>query len=172
MNTVQKVLKTFVVTLLTFANSNTAMRFPDNILKQIQTETSIQNLNTYLQPFKNCLVHLINYKGLDLKPLKFPVVLSRYVKIPANRTRKSSFNPEQDVHIYGNETLPFEYQNDPINRLKFQSESYTITYRSSSYNWRCFAQLYIFPPDEEYHFSVFFPEPFNNFWNGPNRKFM
>ncbi|CAL8075454.1 unnamed protein product [Orchesella dallaii] len=50
-------------------------------------KSKIQNLNEHLEIFSSCLVHIINYKGLDLDLLPIPTVLSQYtVRYQPNTT--------------------------------------------------------------------------------------
>jgi len=58
-------------------------------------ESKITNLNDYLQIFKDCLIHLVNFQGIDFEPLIQPVLLSWHsvtLKVPTlDKVRKDRF---------------------------------------------------------------------------------
>lgn len=83
-----------------------------------QIDTKIANLNKYLTLFKDCLIHIINYDGIDFNEFEYPAMSSRYLfnltngkyqkvniyksndSIVGNNIKKINYKSPCDVHLY------------------------------------------------------------------------
>jgi hypothetical protein len=86
--------------------------------------------STFLSPFKNCLIHLINYRSLELDWLQVPVVLEEY------------YVAHTLTEFRGWRKITFHY-----NRSVPGGSSYYIPDRFSRipFNWNCLLHVYLFP---------------------------
>lgn len=138
----------------------------------------ITNFNQFLTPFSTCLIHLINYEGIDFDGFSHPVVLSRYDVLSETVIRKKprtkpfqnginkngtnqfnkSINTGDETLTFYDETVQIVYEIVPIEESRtgqpiFSNhgtiEGYPYIVRSSTYNWQCFVQFYILPPKNQ-----------------------
>ncbi|CAL8075451.1 unnamed protein product [Orchesella dallaii] len=101
----------------------------------ISRESQIQNLNEHLEIFTSCLVHIINYKVLDLDALPIPTVLSRYTVpyIPSLRTDRDI--PDIKIAIFGLE-----------NTTNVHHYLEGIDLSTKVKPWLCEAHIFLDPP--------------------------
>lgn len=92
----------------------------------------IDNLNVYLDTFADCLIHIVNYNGIDFHPFKYPVVLSRYHIV-------------QIVQVFqrGNTTTYSERYYGDFSKREIEHILKILKYKS-----HCDIHLYIYPPPE------------------------
>lgn len=149
--------ETHLSTTLLFLSYNTfASASPQDVAGLISPQNTTENLNQYIKPFENCLVHLINYEGRDFIAFQFPIVFSRYISVKVQQRPDGSkyFHPRG--YIY---STPVENLRNSSEWINYVSEK---EYRSSKYNWKCFAQIYYNPPDMQGEFRI--PDEFHQFW--------
>jgi len=103
----------------------------------------VQNLNQYVELFKDCLVNLQNYQGINLVGISSPVYISR-------------FDVEIIRCIMGYrsvKTYPVtRYFEKHINRKTYctspnKSSFVNYEYKTTKPSWSCFAQFDLFHPE-------------------------
>jgi len=57
-----------------FLNNELKSEFENNIKNE--EYPSIENLHEYLEPFKNCFVHMTNHRSVEIHPTNIPIVLT------------------------------------------------------------------------------------------------
>jgi hypothetical protein len=137
------------------------LTYPTN---NIYTNARIRNLSSVLNNFQQCLVHVVNYQGIDVEmdingP---PMILTRYVTVDRrNWTQFVKYEAIHQKHMYSN-----------VSNISF---FYTESLSTENY-WKparfpCLFQVYLYPPhDINTHpisFSKYFlsiPTSFSNFW--------
>jgi hypothetical protein len=128
-------------------------------------ETVIENLSENILSFSTptCLIHLINYQGIDFRPFHLPVVLSRYVL--DYKSVVPTFFPIEIVA--GRSQYKW--------RAKKKLSSSMIIDLSLKARWTCLLQYYLFFPIvlqphildlKDPYESAYFPPPatFKDFW--------
>ncbi|CAL8133317.1 unnamed protein product [Orchesella dallaii] len=145
----------------------------------------ISNLNAQLEVFKTCLVHLINYKGIDILPSKYPIVLSRYFVLNVGYQKRAD-----NRTFFWKEVRTFKIEELPSNstRMTFceplsqnqrhcfpEDQLQDLSVRTKS--WLCEAHFYLLPPSpgedpffydeiaEQGIYKVIIPRHFQNFWH-------
>ncbi|CAL8133321.1 unnamed protein product [Orchesella dallaii] len=145
----------------------------------------ISNLNSQLEVFKTCLVHLINYKGIDILPPKYPIVLSRYFVLNVGYQKHADNRTYswKEVRTFKIEELPSNSTRmtfcEPI--LQYQRHCYPedqlqdLSVRTKS--WLCEAHFYLLTPSpredpffyeeifEQGIYKLIIPRYFENFWH-------
>lgn len=113
----------FFIILTIFANISHQTELRNNFVSG-----RIKNLNNYLDFFTSCLVHIINYDGVNLKNLNNPIVLSHYPTTAVDRDlntrntyRRSRYWEDKclvQLYLYPTDSnnevkfhLPFQYFN-------------------------------------------------------------
>jgi len=118
---------------------------------------SVRNLNTFIQQFPGCLVHVYNYQGIEIIGITEPIVLSRF-------------------DVFGTLVIKYKRPSKVLNRLPIEKipplaelKNSTITYetisvidKSTKARWYCQVKFDLFPPElhDAVHFHVF-GYPFN-----------
>ncbi|CAL8069489.1 unnamed protein product [Orchesella dallaii] len=136
-----------------------------SLAKQFESSNKlIVNLNTNLQLFDGCLIHLINYDGLDFIPFQQPVILSRYDVVHV-KYKAINKNPSSSIYIstsprYSLRSRTFPFEKMPGNKTEIpwcrrywpDLQCIDIPYldmSSKAKPWTCEAHLYLFPPSPE-----------------------
>jgi hypothetical protein len=147
----------------------------------------ISNLNEKLDPFGQCLLHLVNYEGIDFQPNRYPWVLSRYSVFYDLGADNASKLANQGSHIPLRSERLMNISFIKPNRLIFNSatrestntkeeESVSIPYeyRSFKTRWTCAVQIFLLPNLDHKtswyidSFGLIIPRQFYNFWNNYN----
>lgn len=112
--------------------------------------TSSPKLNEYINSCEPCFVHIINFEGLTLPFLKFPVLLTRYViQATGNRTFPNfeilfPYNVHSSLNSMMNTKLNIS---SPENNSKPGGDHlYRFIQYGSSKRWMCEVHFYLFPP--------------------------
>lgn len=120
----------------------------------------LANFGKVADIFKGCLVHLINYNYIDLKPMSHPFVLSRYDVVKNVYWVNNVFTKQINKPLLSSRYRLFNYANIPKNgtRLEWCKRSRldmecldTISFIDNSAStkpWKCEAHLYLFPPND------------------------
>lgn len=128
------------------------------------TTYPISQLDRILSPFSHCLIHLINYKYLDIPSTKIPLVIERYPSKKElkklKRRQKDNFRWKCVLHGFLYPTMPkgsapyslfrfhpfyIEFWTGPAKKYQssslFRHRDYVyFTNRKSNRNWLQFAQ--------------------------------
>lgn len=136
---------------------------------KIDQSEKITNLNAYLQPFHECLIHLINYQGVNIVPLQVPTVLTRYKTVKVSHVVADTIiapNIHSFLVSHRNRIYPFEKvprnKSIPIpwcSRHSMDLECHDIPYIDKSTelkSWACEAHLYLLPPKDPINYQYDF----------------
>jgi len=119
---------------------------------------SINNLNSYIQQFPSCLVHVYNYQGIEITGITEPIVLSRFdvfgTKYYNSRAWSKRLHREPIEKVLPLEQLYTNY-------TKTHGETY-VRDKSTRARWYCQTKFDLFYPEfrDAVHFylSHFFPD--------------
>jgi len=136
----------------------------ENFLFTQKSDILLQNLVEMVASLPSCLNHIINYNGIDVKPFKSPVVLSRYDVIhvkynlkkrwikangsPLSTNWKRLFAYEKVSKILANETKEIPWCKRES--IRDDLECFDIPFVENGINgrgWWCESHWYIFPPN-------------------------
>lgn len=126
--------------------------FPINVCDSL----NIRNLDHFLSPFENCLVHAINYEGATFIS-STPLILSRYIPLraPKHFQKRSKWYPGFSVaHVADYPLYPYEYATashwDKWNSTYPDPWDYYFLFptldRRMKARWTCYARFYLLPP--------------------------
>lgn len=108
----------------------------------------IVQLHQYLNIFQTCVLHLINYQGIHIPPVQFPLILSRHeVIFPQSiSTRGPSFFfvRKDDPHRFTYESD--NLLNETLEEYKIRTKRFKLSISAQQRNWNCLTRFYIFPP--------------------------
>lgn len=145
-----------------------------------------QNLNQKLELFGNCLIHIINYNGLDFIPFTKPVILSRYDVVWSVYKVSSDIFRKTNKPMYSVRRRFFPIERVPKNDSKIEwclrhhierecTDIPSIDISTSIKQWTCEVHFYLMPPvfpqfhemDDFYNKKfLLIPESFkHSFWN-------
>jgi len=161
----------------------------------------ISNLNEHLDLFKECLVHLINFEGLDFKSFEQLVVLSRYIilshklldalttdEVESKNVTWTMLDSREDIILdilFNRPPLILKYDVMYINK-NGSSRVWRLgeDYASKSKPWLCEAHVYLKPPTRktfpQYYYylkndqtpALVTPWSFREFWKPQDRSFI
>lgn len=125
----------------------------------------ISNFETLFKPFNPCLIHIINYDGLNIVFDKIPIILSRYDVIQYFYKIESTLLHSVRKPIYSNRKRLLMYENIFRNlsaiswckRHRLDMECIDIPFidkSSSSRQWFCEVHFYLFPPTDSNFYDV------------------
>jgi len=104
--------------------------------------------NNLIANFGSCLLHIINYQLLDLQPVPYPWILSRYIVRKDTRGRALEF-------FYKDVNLPLEsvrnlgYSVYYVGREKYERKpKFSGRNLGPNLKWYCLAQFYLYPPSD------------------------
>lgn len=114
-----------------------------------QQYESLQNFDLYLSTFKSCLIHLINYRGVNFEPFLHPVVTSRYDVVVIQREGDEYPTP---VFFRHEDSTSFRSAQIAIAKVNvsFVSDELFSSYEEMlKVRWKlkCSVQFYILPPE-------------------------
>lgn len=162
--------------------------------RNIGTNDGIVDVSEYLEFFKECLVHFINYRNMDLSMVNtnVPFVLSRYgvVKIEYEVSRKTSrtwLTSTIREFQYRPYPLISTFLNNSSKQIKHCGDIYTdfshcndipqVDRSNFTKPWFCEAQIYVYPPTPKEDFTFYqwttlqidiqqfvIPASFKRFW--------
>ncbi len=125
----------------------------------------ISNLHSHLEIFGQCLVHVINYEGVDITPGTFPIVLSRYDVVHSTYLvygdltviKKYMLASRSNLHL--KEEIPSNISIEiPLckrNWIHFECPHIPYKRRSSSAKpWQCEAHFYLQSPFDPAFYST------------------
>ncbi|OXA38174.1 hypothetical protein Fcan01_26965 [Folsomia candida] len=110
---------------------------------------SLQNLDLYLSAFKSCLVHLINYRGINFNPFSHPVLTSRYDVVIIQR---EGYHYPEPIFFRHEDSPAFRSAQVAIAKLNesFISDELFLRYDEMlKVRWKlmCVVQFYVLPPE-------------------------
>lgn len=116
-----------------------ALSFPQNLTTSKAAPKTFLILNDLLTPFSHCLIHLINYKYLDIRRPEIPIVLEGhgYKRIKPKRFSRLEGNLRRRLN--------------------------------DSFRWKCVFHGFLFPklPSPKIHMSMFeCPYYYKEYWTG------
>ncbi len=132
--------------------------YQNKLLKPRISNKIVSNLNQNLDIFENCMVHFINYDGIDFVPFTKPVILSRYDVVWFIYKVQSEFIFTDIKNTISLRRRYFPIEKVPQNDTKIawcqnhhiDRECMDIPYVDlglSTKQWYCEAHIYLFPPN-------------------------
>lgn len=172
--------------------SRTYSEYKNSISFKPQSQVVFRNLDEHLKIYSSCLIHIINYDRIDLKPLSNPIVLSRYDVLMSTYLVHGDFGAlkkyvlSHRTQIYPIEKLPANHSIPVIwckRNFVYMGCTGKIPFKflsSTSKPWTCEAHLYLFPPNDPAFYkidkasnkiSLLIPASFKTlFWNMKDEK--
>lgn len=140
-----------------FVKISLMMGFPIVIIAHYPNIPTNLHLDTFLQIFPDCLIHLINYEGIDFVSPKtsfnIPLILSRYKVI--NLTNKTT-NTYQSLFIKHNlkNIDNFHSETSQIKRIDLTTKVK---------NWLCTVTLFVYPPNSTNSQYIYYNNDTNSY---------
>lgn len=110
------------------------------------------NINTHIQLFSDCLVHLINYRNIDIQP-KYPFIVSRYdvIKVTYENQNLKILPTVTQVRVYPHSSVPRNKSENIGYCSHYENDAHcndfpTFDKTASAKLWNCEAHFYIYPP--------------------------
>jgi len=105
----------------------------------LESEVSVHVSSNLITNFGSCLLHVINYKFLNLIPTPYPWILSKYLG-------KEDFGFNFKFHPYTVNLDPYVRAYRISGRWYFQNAAKPLQNMVLKTSWYCLAQFYLYPP--------------------------
>lgn len=110
-----------------------------------------------MKRFETCLIYLINFEGINIRPVDYPIVLYRFVKISFYLGKPNDYTFRAPFEMQFVSNLSVEYLKLRTGSLIFWHQSISKTKQ-----WNCEVRLYLYPKDRKTHGKNFNYEYFLN----------